>query len=175
MKFIIPGSVILIILISGFGASSTSIEYTMKGSHMSVSFSEPVLTSTNDTISIELPEANGITTTPNEPMVPIYKKTIIYPVKTIIKEISIRPSETIKQIGFSGSVQYAPTVGPPNMDIVETDRNTVVTSTAHLYPEKWYDYSLDRGLYNGTPSLILNIIFYPIRVVENTIYYSNDF
>jgi hypothetical protein len=53
--------------------------------------------------------------------------------------------------------------------------DAIELSIEHMYPDKWYDYSLSHGLYNGTPSLILDIICYPIRILDNTLYYNSDF
>ena len=176
MKFIIPGFVILMILISGLGASSLSIQETMTGSHFTLSFSRPMITSTDNTLEIEIPEANAITNTPNEPMVPLYQKTLYYPADTIIQDVTIIPSQKILQIDLTRSLPIAPTVSPPGIHLKPTDdADTKKISETHLFPEKWYDYSISRGLYKNTPSVILTIICYPVRVLENTIYYSNDF
>jgi len=140
MKFIIPGFVILMILISGLGASSLSIQETMTGSHFTLSFSRPMITSTDNTLEIEIPEANAITNTPNEPMVPLYQKTLYYPADTIIQDVTIIPSQKILQIDLTRSLPIAPTVSPPGIHLKPTDdADTKKISETHLFPEKWYD------------------------------------
>ncbi|HMA83386.1 MAG TPA: C25 family cysteine peptidase, partial [Candidatus Thermoplasmatota archaeon] len=176
MKLIKSGLVILMILISGLGASSLTINDPITESHFSVTFSKPIVTFTDDLTNIDLPEANAITNTPDQPMLPMYKKTIILPVETIIKDVYITPSEHIQQIDFKGSLPSAPAVSPPGSNLQKTEfTNTMKRSTEQPYPEQWYEYSLNRGLYHGTPSIILTINCYPIRILDTTIYYSKDF
>lgn len=176
MKAILLGLVILMILISGLGASSLTINEPITESKFSLTFSKPIITSMDDVINIDLPEANAITNTPNEPMLPMYKKTIILPVETIIQDVIITPSEHIQKIDFKGSLPFAPLVSPPETNLQKTEFTDIMRlSTEKLYPERWYEYSLNRGLYDGTPSIILTINCYPIRILEDAIYYSKEF
>lgn len=171
-----PGLVILMILISGFAASSLSVHEKTDESHFLITFSKPMITTTNDLISIDLPEANTITSKPNQPILPMYKKTIILPVDSIIQEISITPTKEIQKIDLTGSLLSAPKVSPPDIELQKIEKmSTIASTTDQMYPESWYEYTLSRGLNKKTPSLILTINCYPIRILKESIYYSPEF
>ena len=182
MKQKIIGIFMVMLVIAGYvlpviGAENKLNEKNME-TEFSISFSRPTMNYIDDKLTLAVAETNSIVSQQNKPVLPVYKKTIVYPYDTHIQSIMIIPSSSIQQQPLPTQVKCAPEVFQPGMkDLLKetyTKMKTEVQS-AVLYPESWYDYSISYGLYDGQPSLIVNLILYPIRIACDNMYYVSGF
>jgi hypothetical protein len=176
-KIIVVFITLFTLAVNAQGILSESSHVSIE-SEFAVSFSKPYVTKINQSIALTLPESNAVISHPNKPITPIYKKTCIYPFGTKIDSIEIIHSNPIQLDCSINQLVKAPNVKLPNTDQYKTEINSEINTENHFissYPKSWYDYSINCGLYNGKTSLIINIILYPIRFVNNTCIYSSNF
>jgi len=169
--------VTLLIAINAQGIKNISNEKNIE-TDFTVTFSKPNINYINNKISITLAETNAILSHPNKPVLPIYKKTIVYPYGTQIESIDISLSSSIQQERISKQLICAPEVFPPNSKELLKESYTkmkIENQITSMYPESWYDYSLNCGIYCGKPSLILNLVLYPMRILHDTLYCVSTF
>lgn len=176
-KIIVVLIILLTIGVNVQGIFNKTNEVAIK-TDFTFSFSKPNLTYSNQNITLNFPESNALLSHPNKPVLPIYKKTIIYPFGTKIDSIEINHSDPIHLDYSPHQLLCAPNVYPPTTEQYKSRINSEIEIEHHFissYPESWYDYSINCGLYDGKTSLILNVIFCPIRFLNNTLYYSSNF
>lgn len=178
MRSILAIFVVILFLFNGFGTASVSEEERVIHENYTISFSQPLITYENDVAHIEVSEASAVLKQPNKPILPIYKKTFVYPFGTQIEYVEVSISNKINHEFLSYNIINAPEVYPPGFTNQFKKRENPVTydeSVSELYPDSWYDYSLNCGLYNGNPSLILTVNCYPIRTKDDSLWYIDSF
>jgi peptidase C25-like protein len=178
MKSILIGIVILFILSNGIGVVSLSNEEESCATTFLFSFSKPAIDDMSDEIKITIEETNAILKQPNKPLLPIYKKTMIFPYGTNITSLDVSISNIVSLEIQSELMVSAPEVFPPdftypNEEYQKTEQSSDLKDI--IYPDSWYEYSLDFGMYKGKPSIILHIVCYPVRIFKNTMYYVPNF
>jgi hypothetical protein len=143
---------------------------------MIITFSKPQINLFNDKITISVSEANTILKQPNKPILPMYKKTFIYPDETQIESVDISLVNAIQKEHIEGQILCASSeLLPTDREINKFFSDKVKSILPMMYPDSWYDYSISHGMYQGKQSLILNIALFPVRVLNNHILYVNDF
>ena len=119
---------------------------------------------------ILIEESNNVIINPNKPILPVYKKTYIYPYGTKINEIYFKITSKINKEIIQKNIQYSPNVNPPENQPQKKENNPNYNSF-DFYPNSWFDYEISSGLNNGKKSIILNLIIYPIRFYKDIFYY----
>ena len=134
--------VTLLIAINAQGIKNISNEKNIE-TDFTVTFSKPNINYINNKISITLAETNAILSHPNKPVLPIYKKTIVYPYGTQIESIDISLSSSIQQERISKQLICAPEVFPPNSKELLKESYTkmkIENQITSMYQDSWYDY-----------------------------------
>ena len=139
-----------------------------------IEFSKPIIDYSLDNPTISIDGSNSILINPNEPILPVYKKTYVYPYGTIIKNVEFRITSDINQEEIEEDIQCSPNLYPPDyqFDVNKID-NRKINSLEHE-DDKWFDHKISSGLINGVRSIILNIMIYPVRIQDNNIYYFKN-
>jgi hypothetical protein len=171
--FILAMLLIGTIFITSIGSNENIIE-----TEFTVNFSKPNVNYLNNKTYITISETNAILYQPNKPILPIYKKTIVFPDGTQIESIDISLSSAIQKEPIDKQIMYAPEKFQPAtkefLNEIYTKIKTEI-QTKWMYPESWYDYTLNHGIHAGKPSLILNLVLYPIRILQDQMYFVSDF
>jgi hypothetical protein len=136
-------------------------------------FSKPKIDYSTDYAKIYIDESNTVILNPNKPILPAYKKTIIYPYGTIINNVDLKITSEIKKEIIIKNIQNSPNVKPPEKlnHMIGSSKENLNYNLFNFYPEGWFEYKISSGLYSGEKSIILNLIIYPIRNNEDIIYY----
>ena len=140
-------------------------------------FSKPKLDYSTDNTNILIEEANSVIINENKPILPIYKKTYVYPYGTIIKEIEFKITSDINREKILKKLQYSPEPLPPGKQTYFTNErsiNNLYNNLEEIYPDNWFEYKISSGLDNGEQSIFLDIIYYPIRNFQDYIYYISN-
>ena len=128
-------------------------------------FSTPETKDNNEFLNIHLKETNSFITNTGEPILPIYLKTIEFPLGTRIKEIRCTYSEEA-EIHISKKIIPASKPLPRNdkKDTIKIEKNENIYNSDTLYPESWYSYKLAGGLNrNSEHTTFLTIQMNPIK------------
>jgi hypothetical protein len=167
MKRILPILLVGVLVISGFGAAvTTNVQSTEMSVQEEIQFSEPVIMTQNDYISVQIAEATSYATIPGNPVLPVYTKLLTFPFGTRIKGVSVTPSsgkivELTKEI-LPGS-QPTPVSGtfrtPSDEKLIKND---MVYSGTNTYPVSRLDYQVGAGLNGNEHVVILSVRYYPL-------------
>ncbi len=127
-------------------------------------FSPPELKDNGEFLNIHIKETNSFISTTGEPILPIYQKTIEFPLGTRIKDITCSYSE-IKEKKIPKKIIPAskplPHAEEQNLII---EKNEQIYESNLFYPEKWYSYKLVGGLNkNNKHTTFLTIQINPVR------------
>ncbi len=128
-------------------------------------FSTPETKDNNEFLNIHLKETNSFITNTGEPILPIYLKTIEFPLGTRIKEIRCTCSE-VEEIHISKKIIPASKPLPRNdkKDTIQIEKNENIYNSNTLFPESWYSYKLAGGLNrNSEHTTFLTIQMNPIK------------
>ncbi|MCK5301283.1 MAG: hypothetical protein KAJ21_05205, partial [Thermoplasmatales archaeon] len=168
----------IFVIVSIFALNSISIasvQLENDGSLIikNIEFSKLQIDYSTDYGKILIEGSNNVIINPNKPILPVYKKTYIYPYGTKINEIYFKITSKINKEIIQKNIQYSPNVNYPENQPHknENNQNNPNYNTFDFYPNKWFDYKISSGLNNGEKSIILNLIIYPIRFYEDIIYY----
>ena len=136
-------------------------------------FSAPEIKDNKEFLNIHLKETNSFITNTGEPILPIYLKTIEFPLGTRIKEIRCTYSE-VEEIHISKKIIPAskPLPGNEKKDTTQIEENENIYNRDKLYPESWYSYKLAGGLNrNSEHTTFLTIQMNPIKYnpIENNL------
>jgi hypothetical protein len=177
MKSILAGLMAFIIFFSGIGTVTISKEIEDNNLSFSICFSDPILEN-NDFFTITLSEANAVTIQPNEPLLPMYKKTFVLSDDILIDSIEIIPLGIIEVGKITHPIVCAPEVSIPDMTVTDLQYSTYLRSPQEqsiTFPMTWYEYTINRGISQGRSSLRVSINCYPIRIINNTVFFVHDF
>ena len=104
---------------------------------------------------------------PEKPVVPIYRKTFIFPagakVSMRAEPIKVKKAENMHLVS-----SYIP--APPGYKI-----KTSSYEKDAIYPEKWYEFRTMGGIKNGEHVIIAQLILYPVRYDRGDIFYADKF
>jgi len=173
MKKLIPICIVGLFICSGLGAVASSVGENTPAQGM-VRFSSPTVSTTNNFVSVALPEANSYLMEQGKPLLPSYSKTYYYPYGTTITSVSVTPSQIHTQV-LSKDVE--PT---PLMVSVDQQASVSVVEAVNYgsgpYPSTWFTSDVGCGLYNGALTIIVNVEVYPVRYhpQEKTLEYADE-
>lgn len=141
-------------------------------------FSKPLIEDNGKHISISLDEGNSLLMQPGQPILPTYKKTFIFPLGTKIIDVYVTTSG-VNQFKISKNVIQAsepPTPGHSISNILskEIQQTNEINPITELYPSVWFEYDVGCGLIKDQRSIIVTINYYPIRIMQDTLYYSSN-
>jgi hypothetical protein len=159
----------LIFMINSLGVLSAQEIDDNEQEKMFISFSQPEIVEENQYLSIKIRETEKLLMRPNTPMLPVYTKTLTYPIGTKINNIQCTPVD-IQEQKISKNINYAPEpvlLGQKNTQ-KQNENNEIINDP---YPDSWFKYDIGYGLNNGEQCTILKIQIYPVRYYqsENTI------
>jgi hypothetical protein len=112
---------------------------------LSFTFSPPIFSENDQSLSIQLNEATGYRNTPGEPMLPLYIKTFEYPFGTQITDIQCINTET-NDLQLTQKIAPAATPIVASGQIPQQPTNDKIYSTDQLFPTSWFSYRLTGGL-----------------------------
>jgi hypothetical protein len=138
-------------------------------------FSNPEIKHIDNKITLNIIETNSVLNKPDKPIIPIYKETIIYPHRTQIQSIEISPPNLIHRGHIYQQIISAPNSFKPYSKDISSKITKTIYQSDLIYPNSWYEYSINHGLFDGKPSIIVNLVLCPIRLLGNQIFYINDF
>ena len=141
MKKLLSISILGIIIISGLGAASISVNADNAIATKTVIFSKPKILENKDTITIEMAETNTYLIQQGKPLIPKYSEEFVYPFGTKVLDVIVTPSQT-QEIKLKKDLMTSPiavTVGLISKDVSQVH----ITET---YPNKWFDYRVTTGL-----------------------------
>ncbi|UCD13923.1 MAG: hypothetical protein JSW60_00460 [Thermoplasmatales archaeon] len=141
-------------------------------------FSTPEIKDNNEFLNIHVKEANSFITNNGEPVLPIFIKTLEFPLGTRIKEIRCTSSESIK-IQLSKKIIPAPKpiIKNDEKEMSNLEKNEKIYSSNKLFPESWYSYKLGGGLNrNNEHTTFLTIQMNPVKYnpIEDTLQFVNS-
>ena len=155
-----------ILVLSGLGAVATSnedLEIELK----TVVFSQPLIKSKEEFVTIEINEANTYLLEQGKPMLPSYTQTFNFPFGTKIKSVTCTPTD-IRTQTVSKEIKPTPKAVIAGQRI---SKETSINYGTDTYPSNWYFYDVSSGLYDGVRSIIVEVQVNPIKYhpVEKTI------
>jgi len=165
MKKIIPFLVVGIFVLSGLGAVAGTDVLEDKSISNKINFSEPIIKTSENLITLDLSETNSYIMEQGKPMLPSYMKTFTFPFGTKIKSVKCTPKNIQTQ---TISKQLIPTPELVQVGLaVSKNKETSINYGTEIYPSKWFEYDVSCGLYQGNLNIIVEIEIYPIRYNPN--------
>ena len=173
MKKLFIFIIVTIFSLNSISIASVQLENDESLIIKTIEFSKPQIDYSTGYGKILIEESNNVIINPNKPILPVYKKTYIYPYGTKINEIYFKITSKINKEIIQKNIQYSPNVNPPENQPQkkENNQNNPNYNPFDFYPNSWFDYEISSGLNNGKKSIILNLIIYPIRFYEDIFYY----
>ena len=122
-------------------------------------FSPPKLIENDNLLTIQIKETNSFLTETGNPILPIYLKTIEFPLGTRMKEITCTYSEP-ENLFVEKKIISQP---KPQPYYIENDKKNEFIYN-NYYPENWYSYKLSGGLNKKNEhTTFLTIQINPVR------------
>jgi hypothetical protein len=173
MKKIITFLITIGFLISIFSVNANSNDN--EELEISLLFSEPLVSETDNFISINSDYTNSYIFHTGEPVLPIYKKTITFPFTTKIIDIKFKISE-VKTIELSKKILPGPKPVIQGLEYQLNDpvMNEEIYDSDMIFPVNWIKYSTHGGVdenFDQKTFFILKVFPYRYNPVENIIYY----
>ena len=177
MKLIRTGIIIFIFLCSGFAHGFIHESTPESIIQETITISTPTIIYENNSASIEFEEANMMLMRPHLPIVPAYKKIYVFPIGTTISSVQVSAESPIHLQQVNRRMQYAPEVYTPNgiHSISTVTNQNDQKFRMGIYPSSWYEYKINAGLIEGELSIILTIMYFPVRYVYQTIFSVSGF
>ena len=176
IKKILIFFIILIFSTNSFSLASTQLHNNDSLIIEKIDFSKPIIEYSNDHTKINIDEANSVLIYPNQPLLPIYKKTYIFHKGTIIKDIDFKITSDINKEKIL-NIEYPKKPVPPGKNDFESNEisiNKLQNINEINYQNNWFDYDISSGINKGEKCIFLNVIFYPIKYYQNNIYYISS-
>jgi len=178
MKKIAPLIIVVILILSGFGAVAISDNSNERDLFHKANFSEPIIQDQGQYITIDLPGSTTYTSQPGNPILPTYSKLFTFPVGTRITDISFICSEQ-QEILLSKEVMLAPeplTVSQFTYESkIEEVKNQEICSIDTVYPESPLKYKVGCGLDGNKHVIYLTVYYFPLLYSsKNKIIYFTD-
>ncbi|UCF12460.1 MAG: hypothetical protein JSW06_10560 [Thermoplasmatales archaeon] len=151
-----------------FASKSETIEFIQD-------FSEPVIIDNVEFIELYVKEINSFMTYDEAPMMPVFSKTLEFPLGTKVTDVKVTPSK-VKTMYVEKQVKPVPSKQKTDDTIVTTATtfNQDVYTSSEPYPGEWCRYTTGAGLNkNNDHVLFLSLHIYPARYIplENSIQY----
>ena len=168
MKKILPFLAVGILVLSGLGAVAIPNE-EFEHETISINFSQPILETEKEYISVNLDESNSFLMEQGKPMLPSYVETFTFPFGTKIKSVTCTPTN-IKTMTVSKDIKPTPkaTIVGQGDDTTEEDPINYGTEP---YPTNWFTYDVGCGRHMGNLRIIVETEVNPIKYLpaEKTI------
>ena len=162
MKNLLPIIIVGILVVSGLGAVAVQENGDETSfSAESIMISEPIITETNEYLTINLEESESFLMETGKPMLPVITKAFTFPLGTKIVDVKV-DFDTQKQV-LSKKIQPSPRPVPLTDDLpVETISAELVMdeeiySSSALYPVESYTIRKGAGISNGENVLFVNV------------------
>jgi hypothetical protein len=155
---IIP--VLIILLTSTFTLAHIDLNNSQE---LSVThyFSPPLITDNKNTVSISIPEAPLYDYTPGEPLLPVHRQIIPFPLGTHITQIKGTPG-VIYSLPLTKQIQKTPDPAflttPPSPSAIPLDSTPLATA-----PSQWFNCQLGIGRQENKATLFLSLTVYPCQ------------
>lgn len=168
-----PLLVVGILVLSGLGAVAVSNEET-ELKLTSVEFSQPVLQTENEYLTVTIDEANTFLMEQGKPMLPSYVETIAFDFGTKIKSVTATPTNIQTQT-LSKELMPTPKAVTVGLNVAQTTEEPV-NYGSEVYPSNWFEYDVSSGMYNRERSIIVDIQINPIKYhpEERIIEFANE-
>ena len=162
MKNLWPIIIVGILVVSGLGAVAVhENEYETSFSAETIMILEPIITETNEYLTIKLEESESFLMETGKPMLPVITKVFTFPLGTKIVDVKV-DFDTQKQV-LSKKIKPSPKPVPltDNLPIEKISTGLVIDeevySNSALYPAESYTIRKGAGLSNGENVLFLNV------------------
>ena len=140
-----------------------------------INFSEATITTEGEYINLKIAETQNMITSAGCPMLPVYKKELIFPLGTKILEVECIPQDLFEK-EIDSKVKIASKLVPKiklnklsitDNDILDSYELKDFYTQSDFYPTNWYDYKISTGLKNGVRVLYLTMSIYPVRYMPS--------
>jgi hypothetical protein len=140
-------------------------------------FSDPIIETNENYVSIDLPETNTFTWETYKPMLPVYTKVYTFSFGTKIENVDVTFSKPTKQ-EILKPIKPVPETYIRSIYAshkAEESKTLLTYSEIEIYPECQFSYRTGVGLKNLEHVTILSVHLYPIQYIpeENIIYFSD--
>ena len=172
MKEILALLIVGVFVLSGIGAVALTVEESELKEVSVVTFSQPVLKSGNEYLTINVKETNSFIMKQGKPMLPSYVKTFTFPFGTEIKSVSGTP-KNIQTMTITKDIEPTPQAVVAGQAI---SSKQTINYVEESYPENWFQYDVGCGLIDGELSIIVETEFSPIKYypAKNIIDWANE-
>ena len=188
LKILIVIALILFSTVNVIAIDSVDEDFTeTQEEKEEILFSQTTIEPKENYISVNVNEANTFLTAAGKPILPVHTKTFKFPGGTKIKSIDISISDVkskiidskiqpaakpVKLISVNSETQNEKEEETEIQEEIEIFEDENVYLSSELYPNKWYDYQILRGLDNGVDTVFVKVDSYPVRYspAENTIH-----
>ena len=169
MRKMLPLLVVGVLVISGLGAVSGTEDEKKKITSEKIVFSQPIVESKGEFVTITIDETNSNIMEQGKPMLPCYTQKFAFPFGTKIESVTCTPSSFETQT-ISKDVKPTPLAAIVGTTIT-TSKVQTTNYGSELYPSAWFEYDVSTGLYKGELSTIVNVQVNPVKYhpVEKTI------
>ncbi len=162
MKKLLPIILVGILVISGLGAVAVqeNDDETLFNIE-SMTISEPIITETNEYLTVNLEESESFLMETGKPMLPVITKVFTFPLGTKIVDVKV-DFDTQKQV-LSKKIQPSPKPVPLTDKIpfekisAELVMDEEIYSSSALYPAEPYTIRKGAGISNGENVLFVNV------------------
>lgn len=176
MKKILPIMIVLILILSGFGAGAISKDVTYdaknekKSDESTISFSPPIIEEHDgDYLEVRLMDVSTYLMNPGQPMVPKVVKNVelAFGVKNV--KVDVIP-KTVKEYEITKEIRPAPAPVPLTEEkynvVVKSEKNVEVYTSRELFPSTWYRYDIGCGL-NAANERVTHVAIhlFPVRYI----------
>jgi len=162
MKKLLPIILVGILVVSGLGAvavqeNDDKTQYNIE--YMAIS--EPIITETNEYLTVNLEESESLLMETGKPMLPVITKVFTFPLGTNIVDVKV-DFDTQKQV-LSKKIQPSPRPVPLTNDLpvekisTELVKDEEIYSSSALYPIEPYTIRKGAGINNGENVLFVNV------------------
>jgi len=170
MKSVLSILLVGILVFSGFGAAiTTNVQSNYLSMSQEIHFSDPVITTSDDYLSVQIDTATSYATSPGNPVLPIYTKLYSFPFGTIIKDVSFTAS-VVQRTGLAKEIlpakQPTPLTDASNQPSEKKlVKNDAIYSNAGTYPSSRLTYTVGAGLDGNDRVVLLSVQYYPLLYV----------
>jgi len=162
MRKILPFLVVGILVLSGLGAVAGTEEEKVKIFSEKIIISQPIVSDSQNYVSLELTESTAESWVENKPAMPVITKTFTFPFGTIIEEVNVAFTD-FKDIEISKPLAPSPKVLMKSEVVSNNvEKSKIMTySDIDVYPKERYAYRTGAGLKDKDHVVYLTISLYP--------------
>jgi len=160
LRKILPLFVVGILVLGGLGAVAvTNEDFEIEAK--TVIFSQPMIQSEEEFVTISIDEANTFLMKQCKPMLPSYTHTFTFPFGTKIKSVTCTPVNIQVQT-ITKDVKPTPQAIVVGKTVATIQKESIDYGT-ETYPLNWFEYGVSSGIYNGERSIVVKVQVNPIK------------